>query len=97
MNELWSDSDICVVLARVGDEAAEGYLDGHDGEFPCGANRSDAYQHGYRNGADDRRGKARAKAFVIRHEYQCLVTGAIVETQGGAVAPTCSATHSLPE
>lgn len=49
------------------DEVLAGYSDGFDLDNPApSANRSASYRHGFANGRDDRRGRARASARVLR-------------------------------
>ncbi len=49
------------------DDMVLGYLDGFDLDIPePSANRSASYRHGFANGRDDRRGKARAPAAQLR-------------------------------
>jgi len=49
------------------DEVLQGYLDGLSADNPePSANRSASYRHGFANGRDDLRGRARAPAAAIR-------------------------------
>lgn len=51
------------------DEMLEGYRDGLNPDSPePSANRSHSYRHGFANGRDDRRGKSRSIAAVLRIE-----------------------------
>jgi len=51
------------------DEMLQGYRDGLDPDSPePSANRSHSYRHGFANGRDDRRGKSRSIAAVLRIE-----------------------------
>lgn len=55
-------------------EMTEGYLDGLDGDNPDpGPNRSPSYKHGFANGRDDLRGKARAPAHVLRQQAKQIL------------------------
>jgi hypothetical protein len=50
-------------------EMLEGYLDGfrdERDEFPARSNHSEAYQHGWLNGRDDRRNEPRLTAAELR-------------------------------
>lgn len=48
-------------------EVVQGYCDGLDGNSPePSANRSASYRHGFANGRDDLRGRARNNAATIR-------------------------------
>ena len=55
------------------DEMFEGYRDGLNDtrdELPDNHNRSAAYQHGWRNGRDDRMHRPRAPAETLRKEAE---------------------------
>ena len=57
-------------------EMVEGYMDGLDDdrdELPAQFNRSQQYQHGWRNGRDDRLHKPRASAEWLRWEADRLI------------------------
>ena len=57
-------------------EMKEGYWDGFDPGSPePGPNRSACYRHGFLNGRDDRRGRPRAPAAVIRAQAERLIDG----------------------
>lgn len=61
----------------VNGEIAEGYMDGlfdHRDVPPEQSNRSIAYWHGWLNGRDDRIGKPRKAAALIRRDYENLAT-----------------------
>lgn len=47
------------------DEIVEGYLDGFNGSEMPGNNRSDGYFHGWKNGRNDRDGKAEADQLAL--------------------------------
>lgn len=56
-------------------EMVEGYADGFaskDEELGQGNNRSESYKHGWLNGRDDRLGKPRASASVIRENAKAI-------------------------
>ena len=49
-------------------EMMDGYSDGLNLDNPePSENRSASYRHGFANGRDDRRGKPRAPAYVLRY------------------------------
>lgn len=52
------------------DETVEGYLDGRCMDNPePSENRSHSYRHGFANGRDDKRGKPRAPAHILRSNH----------------------------
>ena len=56
-------------MNRAEAEMLEGYLDGRSDtrlEYPAQSNRSDAYQHGWLNGRDDRIHRPRLSAQTLR-------------------------------
>lgn len=54
-------------------EMLAGYWDGWRGEPEPGANRSNSYRHGWRNGRDDRHKSPRAPSSYIREEASAAV------------------------
>ena len=56
------------------DEMVEGYLDGFNLSSPEPSdNRSFSYRHGFANGRDDRAGKPRALASILREEAEIAI------------------------
>jgi hypothetical protein len=52
----------------------QGYLDGRDLDSPePSGNRSASYTHGFFNGRDDRKGKPRAPARLLRLEAELAI------------------------
>jgi hypothetical protein len=54
----------------------DGYLDGFEDDrddYPSQSNRSEAYRHGWLNGRDDRLGKPRASAQMLRDEAARII------------------------
>jgi hypothetical protein len=61
-------------LTKSSDEMVEGYLDGRDLNSPEPSdNRSHSYRHGFANGRDDRAGKPRASAAVLRLQADAAI------------------------
>lgn len=53
------------------DEMVEGYMDGLKPESPeAGPNRSESYNHGFKNGRDDLNSEPRAKADELRKQAE---------------------------
>lgn len=58
-------------------EMTQGYLDGRDdhrADLPKNTNYSPAYVHGWLNGRDDRIGKPRDTAAVLRARAEMILT-----------------------
>lgn len=70
-------------IAQTDDEIIEGYFDGLGDdriELPTSLeNRTASYRHGWLNGRDDRIGRSRGKAKVIRNELNVAVTADIIQ------------------
>lgn len=60
-------------FSRLEREVIAGYHDGFSGEPEPGDNRSDAYRHGWRSGADDRAGKPTRTAAQARAAWAAIV------------------------